>query len=47
MDKAKTIKNYQYFFDDQIREIEAEQKNSGKYAHSTASQKGGIVLWLR
>ena len=26
MDKAKTIKNYQYFFDDQIREIEAEQK---------------------
>ena len=26
MDKAKIIKNYQYFFDDQIREIEAEQK---------------------
>ena len=27
MDKAKIIKNYQYFFDDQIREIEAEQKS--------------------
>lgn len=26
MDKAKIIKDYQYFFDDQIREIEAEQK---------------------
>lgn len=26
MDRDKTIKNYQYFFDDQIREIEAEQK---------------------
>ena len=26
MDRDKTIKNYQYFFDDQIKEIEAEQK---------------------